>query len=54
MVSLDEFSFMEPYAFYDQDIDVIYGLYSRHGRFHGKQYRVLTCLVRITLEFLEL
>ncbi len=37
MDALDEFSFMEPYAFYDQDIDVIYGLYSRHGRFHGKQ-----------------
>ena len=37
MDALDEFSFMEPYAFYDQDVDVIYGLYSRHGGFHGKQ-----------------
>jgi hypothetical protein len=29
---------IEPKGFYDRDILVIYGLYSRHGIFHGMNF----------------
>tara|TARA_B110000208_G_C11593039_1_gene367018 strand:+ start:79 stop:765 length:687 start_codon:yes stop_codon:yes gene_type:complete len=32
------FPLMEPKDFYTKELDVIYGLYSRHGNFHGKNF----------------
>ena len=32
------FPLMEPKGFYTKEWDVIYGLYSRHGNFHGKNF----------------
>ncbi|MEP0944417.1 MAG: transglutaminase domain-containing protein [Rhizobiaceae bacterium] len=29
---------MEPLGFYSQELDIIYGLYSRHGNFHGTNF----------------
>ena len=36
--SIDDFQMMAPMNFYVDNIDVIYGLYSRHGNFHGKNF----------------
>ena len=36
--NLDQFPNMSPYFFYEWELDLIYGLYSRHGNFHGKNF----------------
>jgi len=36
--NLNEFPSMVPQHFYQESIDVIYGLYSRHGKFHGRNF----------------
>jgi hypothetical protein len=36
--NLDNFPFMQPKDFYSKEIDVIYGLYSRHGNFYGRNF----------------
>ena len=36
--NLDKFPNMSPYFFYEWELDLIYGLYSRHGNFHGKNF----------------
>ena len=36
--NLDAFPLMAPREFYVDELDVIYGLYSRHGGFHGKNF----------------
>ena len=36
--NLNEFPTMAPQSFYSKSIDVIYGLYSRHGNFHGRNF----------------
>lgn len=36
--NLDGFPLMAPRDFYVVELDVIYGLYSRHGNFHGKNF----------------
>lgn len=36
--NLDSFPLMSPRNFFVSELDVIYGLYSRHGNFHGKNF----------------
>ena len=36
--NLDAFTFMVPRDFYIGEVDVILGLYSRHGNFHGQNF----------------
>ena len=36
--NIDAFRQMTPRNFYTEELDVIYGLYSRHGNFHGKNF----------------
>lgn len=36
--NIDAFRQMTPQNFYTEELDLIYGLYSRHGNFHGKNF----------------
>lgn len=36
--NINAFPLMAPRSFYTKELDVIYGLYSRHGNFHGKNF----------------
>ena len=36
--NLEKFPKMAPQEFYQERTDVIYGLYSRHGNFHGMNF----------------
>lgn len=36
--NIEDFKGISPQKFFRQKLDVIYGLYSRHGRFHGKNF----------------
>ena len=36
--NINAFPLMAPRSFYTEELDVIYGLYSRHGNFHGKNF----------------
>lgn len=35
---IDEYNILKPDIFFTGEIDVIYGLYSRHGNFHGRNF----------------
>ena len=36
--NIQDFEGVSPQGFFRQKVDVIYGLYSRHGKFHGKNF----------------
>jgi len=36
--NLEDFPLMVPLNFYSENLNVIYGLYSRHGNFHGRNF----------------
>ncbi len=35
---IEKYPMMHPREFFTKDIDIIYGLYSRHGNFHGRNF----------------